>query len=124
MKHDHERGFTLVEVLVTLAILSLALTGFYGAVAAALQTQWVSEDRSRTLHQAHALLQRVGADLPVRPADGTLADGKRWRITVSPLAARSAGSARIGIFWVSVIISDRLGRESMRLETARWSASL
>ena len=80
------RGFTLVELMVTLAVSSLALAGIYGAYKAQLEshvTQNIVVDTQQNLRNAFYILQRslrmAGFDptLHLRSAEGS--DGRRRR---------------------------------------------
>lgn len=86
-KRRARAGFTIVEVLVALAVTATSL-GAIGAVAA------TSARASRTLDQRVALLQTARAveagipkrrDLAIGQTDGEIA-GHRWRMEVRPLA--------------------------------------
>lgn len=82
-----QAGFTLVEVLVALAVLAIGLGSVFQALSGSLG--WL--DRSRgdqaALALAEALLARVGHDLPLqgREVGGRTPDGLTWRVVTSPL---------------------------------------
>lgn len=58
------RGFTLLEVLIALAILSLALGALYQGYALSLRQEAVAEREEAATALAQSLLARVGADMP------------------------------------------------------------
>ncbi len=80
------RGFTLVELMVTLAVSSLALAGIYGAYRAQLEshvTQNVVVDTQQNLRNAFYILQRslrmAGFDPTLHLRSAEAADGKLRR---------------------------------------------
>lgn len=90
-KNCSERGFTLIEALVALAIVASVLGAIGSVIATTVQG-------TRAIDQKLALsgaVETVLATLPPRNAlkpgrqNGTLA-GHRWRIDVAPINAASA----------------------------------
>src|SRR5262249_43682921 len=83
-----EAGFTLVEVLVALAVLAVALTAIGSLVATTVRGAHAIDNRMRLVGTAPA----VGTTLPDRTAlaignlSGALAD-HRWRVDVLPFIA-------------------------------------
>lgn len=81
-----EEGFTLVEVLVALAVLAAGLT----AILSTLSSGIFHQTRARTLAEAtlgaETILARLGADLPLNTGitEGALGDGLRWRMEIAP----------------------------------------
>lgn len=80
---NDERGFTLVELLVSLAILAIALAALFGAISDSLDR--VRRDRSdgAATALAQSLLDRAGIELPLRSGEGE-AGAYRWTLTVRP----------------------------------------
>jgi general secretion pathway protein I len=80
------RGFTLIEVLVALAILAL-VTGFaFRAFSGALSWVERGEHEQAALLLAQTLLDRVGRDLPLQDGErsGRTPDGMIWQVRLSP----------------------------------------
>ncbi len=81
-------GFTLVELLVSLAILAVALSVLFGAVSSALDPRWTvpRKDRNDALASSlvQSLLERAGGDRPLRADAGVYSNGMRWRLVVTP----------------------------------------
>jgi prepilin-type N-terminal cleavage/methylation domain-containing protein len=80
-----DAGFTVVEVLVGLAILSLALTVLLGAIADALQTSVRARKMAEAGLLAQSLLARVGADLPLQVGrtSGQFGNGSSWQLDIA-----------------------------------------
>jgi general secretion pathway protein J len=57
------RGFTLIEVVVAVALLSLVMSSVYGIFSTISSTQKRLEDESEGYHQARVIFDRVGREL-------------------------------------------------------------
>lgn len=81
-----ESGFTLLEVLVAVAILAVALTALFQAFAGGLGGARHAEAATRAGLIARSLLDRVGADLPLVQGvrQGDASDGYTWSLGISP----------------------------------------
>jgi general secretion pathway protein I len=108
-------GFTLIEILVALAIAGLALVGLFqagsGGVLAVDAAGQVNEATQRA--QSHlAALGRIAAITPGE-TEGDDGDGYRWRVRARQLAAWQVGPAAapvtITLFEVEIAISWRAG---------------
>jgi general secretion pathway protein I len=86
MTRGGERGFTLLEVLVALAILVFALTALYQALGGGLQANATAEREWRAAEAAETLLTEVGRSVPLRDGEtkGELADGHQWILKITP----------------------------------------
>ncbi len=112
------RGFTLLEIVVALAIAGLALVGLLragsGGVLAVDAAGHVNEATQRA--QSHlAAFGRIAAITPGE-SDGDDGDGYRWRVRARPLAAwqigqvgSAAAAATITLFEVEIAISWKAG---------------
>lgn len=94
------RGFSLLEVLVALAVLALAMTALVGA--ASREARGLADARERTLAQwvaANALTQaRLDRALPafgLRQGEETLG-GRRWRWQLA-ISATETGIRRLEV---------------------------
>jgi prepilin-type N-terminal cleavage/methylation domain-containing protein len=89
MIKSDERGFTLVEALVALAIIVLALAALYQALGGGLQAGVAAEQQWRAVEAAERLLTELGRSTPLRDGvtKGELGDGRRWTLRVEPFAA-------------------------------------
>ena len=97
------RGFTLIEVVVAVALLAFALTLLLGAMTRATTQVRNAEDAGRAALHAQSLLHQVGVGESLVPAtsQGTLEDGRyRWALQVAewqdpdPLLAAHAATLR------------------------------
>ncbi len=80
-----QRGFTLVETLVSLAIATLAVSGFYQALSLGLFMERRADAQAVQVLVATQVMDRVGVDVPVRAGlqeTGT-AQGLDWSLVVS-----------------------------------------
>lgn len=103
-----EHGFTLLEVLVALAVLGLALVTICGAISdSLLRTERVAQDEQATA-LANALLARIGYDLPLRIG---LTDGEdgglTWRMTVNPVKEKAS---EINVDEVTLTVQNKAGK--------------
>lgn len=127
------RGFTLLEVLVALAIAGLALTALFAAGSSGLFATDAAARAEEALERAQSHLAAVGRDtaLVAENLSGDDGAGYRWHILVRPLESRtiSPGNGVFGpavtatLYEVDVAISWRQGRRARRvaLRTLRLS---
>lgn len=136
-----ERGFTLIEVLVALAIVGLVLGAVYRLYGTGVLAVGRGADQLQLALTAEALMERTRADLDPRGAgvDGRLADGTRFRVTAQPTPPRPPPRAEPGapdgaqeetaepaqdqprdrLWLVRVEVADPAGRV-FALTTYRW----
>ena len=100
MSARHQRGYTLIEVLVAFTVLALALTFLLGTLSGSTrQVRWSADAGRASLH-AQSLLADIGVGEALVPGrdDGELEDGRyRWRLDVEPWTdpAPRSGPVRI-----------------------------
>lgn len=86
MNATHQRGYTLIEVIVAFAILALGLTLLLGTLSgAAQQVRWADEAGRAALH-AQSLLDQTGVGEALQRGhhDGDFEDGRyRWSLEVA-----------------------------------------
>jgi general secretion pathway protein I len=80
-----ERGFTLIEVLIALAILGVSLAVVLTTVSDSLSRTRRGEQELLATSLARSLIDRVGADLALKSSDtsGDADDGFSWRLSVT-----------------------------------------
>ncbi len=85
-----ERGFTLLEVVVAVAIASLALVGLFDAASGGLFSVDTAAHAEEALQRAQSHLAAIGRDAALVTGDwsGNDGGGYRWRILVQPVAQR------------------------------------
>jgi prepilin-type N-terminal cleavage/methylation domain-containing protein len=124
MIDDREAGFTLIEVLVALAILAIAAAFGFRAISGGLY--WLDRDgaEEHAVRVAEAELARVGQDLPLRDGsiDGRTAQGYSWQIAIAPYGL-PAGGVRGHHVAVSVVWNEGRQARRVRLETLRLGFS-
>lgn len=116
------RGFTLLEMLVALAIAALAITGWL-TLQGDFSARWLNGETQR---QAAALgadiADRLGRDLPFSNQEGRAAEfgGLGWRLRVAPLGADiPVGSTAWRLHTYSIAIGHDLSRPVLTLEGRR-----
>jgi general secretion pathway protein I len=111
-----DAGFTLVEVLVAFAIVTIVLAALYQAIAGAYRGYARAQVREQTLALARAHLEAVGIEGPLQPGEstGTYATGVVWRLAVEPV---ETASYRGRAFRILLEALDHEGHPSLRLET-------
>jgi prepilin-type N-terminal cleavage/methylation domain-containing protein len=123
----HEDGFTLVELLVSLAILAVALGVLFGAISSALDRTRKDRDDALAGALVQSLLARAGTDRAIHPGEdgGTYSNGMQWQLTVAPYGNgddtkawnMTAYSVRATVSW-----SDNGNARSKSLTTLRLLA--
>ena len=86
-RHNTQRGYTLIEVVVAFALLAFGLTLLLGSLTNATKQVRTSTDYGRAALHAQTLLDQagVGEALVVGQRDGELENGRfRWEMSVSP----------------------------------------
>ena len=81
-----KNGFTLIEVLVALAILSLSIGALLKVASTGVARIQESETEQQASALAQSLLARAGNDIPLTDGDaaGVEGDGLKWSIHVAP----------------------------------------
>jgi general secretion pathway protein I len=121
-------GFTLLEVVVALAIAAVALVGLFRAGSGGLFAVDTAARAQEGIQRAQSHLAAVGRDAALVQGEFTDDDGGgyRWRLRVRPVASRAlapdGNSARPATLYdVEVAISwpGRSGDRSVVLKTLR-----
>jgi general secretion pathway protein I len=125
MNHrGHEAGFTLVEVIVALAMLSIGLTILLGLFSSSLWQSANAEKMAEAGSLAQSLMAEVGADLPIKSEEraGQYPSGYRWHLKMEPYGdAREREEWPVGVYMVSAEVEWGEGtqRRSYALTTLR-----
>lgn len=118
-----EQGFTLIEVLVALTILSISMAVLLGVFSDSLSRMRANETRTIAASLAKSLLAEAGVSRPLDIGDetGTFANGYRWRVHVEPYGSDADRNAwPVTVLLVTVAVWDE-GEppKSMELATLR-----
>lgn len=113
------RGFSLLELVVALAIMSLALGALYRAVGGGVRTVGDLSLYSRALAVGESVLQMRDAV----PADGWREsgdwEGMRWSVASSPFEAASGNQPAVHRVQVDVVWSDGQRNRNLSLVSLR-----
>jgi general secretion pathway protein I len=121
-------GFTLLEVVVALAIAAVALVGLFRAGSGGLFAVDTAARAQEGIQRAQSHLAAVGRDAALIQGEFTDDDGGgyRWRLRVRPVASRalapdgnSARSATLYDVEVAISWPGRSGDRSVVLKTLR-----
>ncbi len=125
----HDDGFTLLEVVVALAIAGLALVGLFRAGSGGLFAVDTAARTEEAVQRAQSHLAAVGRDAALVEGEFTGDDGGgyRWALRIGRLASRQsltqngASSLTATLFNVEVAVSwpGREGDRSVVLRTLR-----
>jgi general secretion pathway protein I len=120
---SRERGFTLVEVLVSLAILALALGLLLDMFATSSKRSRQAEQLAEAGFAAQSLLARVGNDLPLRSGrlSGGNGDSQQWEVRIDALPDTHRGGWPVTAYRITARISwmDGARERSVALTTLR-----
>jgi general secretion pathway protein I len=121
------RGFTLLEVVVALAIAGLALVGLFRAGSGGVLAVDAAGRTDEAIQRAQSQLAAFGRSYAITPGDseGDDGGGYRWRVHAQPVAAWQVGSGAtavtVTLFEVEIAISWQAGgaRRSVVLTSLR-----
>ncbi len=107
MRRTNEHGFTLVEVLVAFAILSVTLTLIFRAFSLGTHGAQVSQQQLALVALAEAKLAGVGIESRLTPGNlaGNTASGMQWRIEATRLDAYDEFAKMSGFDVLSVSVT-------------------
>jgi general secretion pathway protein I len=128
-----EAGFTLLEVVVAVAIAGLALVGMFQAGSGGLFAVDTAARAEEAVQRAQSHLAAVGRDAALVQGDASGDDGGgyRWRLQVQPAAQRQGVAAdgvtpqNATLFSVQVSISwqSRGHERAVTLQTLRLGSA-
>lgn len=86
MRATHTRGFTLIEVVVALAVLAVAVGLCLQIATSALRQTRQAAEHTQAALLAQSLLDAAGTGERIRPgrSSGRLDEGYRWELEVAP----------------------------------------
>jgi prepilin-type N-terminal cleavage/methylation domain-containing protein len=109
---DLTAGFTLVEVLVAFAILSMVLIGLFSGISTALRGDYQAAFTRSALLLATADLETEGLVVPLAPGvtTGRFENGMEWRRTVRPyISASGSANGPASAYWVEMVVRPPSG---------------
>lgn len=118
----HERGFTLLEILVSLAILSVSLATLLGIFSTSLDRARQSEDEMAARMLAQSLIAQADAvgDPQMGARSGTIGSDFAWRLDLRPYGKTTSPSATpLANVTASVSWNGSGGRRSLTLSSLR-----
>ncbi|MEQ1694529.1 MAG: prepilin-type N-terminal cleavage/methylation domain-containing protein [Hyphomicrobiaceae bacterium] len=118
-----DEGFTVIEVLVAFAILSLALVGLYDTLAVAYRSANATRLVEEALAVGQSQIERIGNDVPLANGSlkGALSDGSPWEITVRETPGEAATGRAYARYAVVYEATNRDGARLLQLRTMRIS---
>lgn len=121
-----QRGFSLLEVLVAFAILSVSLGALLQVFATGLRNAGMADDYTRATLYAESILAAIGREAPLSAGarEGSINDQFSWRGTVSeytdglPDPERTqirAYRVSVEVFWPGLAQTRSVTLETLRL---------
>lgn len=85
-ERNKEAGFTLVEVVVALAILALSLAVLLSVISNGIQRADNAKKLAQAGSLAQSLLAKLGSETPIQQGQtsGEFPEGFRWRVRTEP----------------------------------------
>lgn len=129
IRHCRQHGFSLLEVLVAFAILSVSLGVLLQVFATGLRNAGLADDYTRAAWYAESILAAIGREAPLTEGErsGPVNDQFSWRSTVSaytegmpdPAKARvRAYRVTVEVYWPGLAQNRSVILETLRLAPA------
>jgi general secretion pathway protein I len=127
---NDQSGFTLVEVLVALAILSIGLAALFQGVGGGWRAASVADHERIATEGAQSLLDEIGRSRPLLDgvSEGAFAGDEHWRLTIVPLDADenqvanrilSAHLVTLHVTWLAGTVEQELNFRTLRLKAVK-----
>ncbi|MFO1028408.1 MAG: type II secretion system protein [Acetobacteraceae bacterium] len=118
-----QRGFTLLELMVALAIVAILSATAFQAMSGALDRLGRGHTEAEALALAQSTLNRVGADIPLGNDEvrGRTEDGFTWLVQTAPYEGPAPTTGLLTGYVVRVTIAwmDRRNLRQVQLSTVR-----
>ena len=114
-----QSGFTLLETLVAMMILSIALVIIFQQFSGALNAGHVSESYSRAVWHAREKMDELLLQETLSPEsrEGEFGDGYRWRYRIEPVEADGPLNSEVpASFTITVWVAWQQGRRTKQLD--------
>jgi type II secretion system protein I len=114
INHQSSKGFTLLEVLVALAIVGLAVTAILELFSSNLRAVSVSEDHVKASLRAEARMREIldSDDLAEKTWTETTVDGYRVDVAVSKVQTERTQTIGMVLFQVDLSLSWKRGMKN------------
>ena len=124
---ERRGGFTLIEVLVAFAILTLSLTALFQIFSAGIRNVTTAEDYTTAVLLAESKLDSVGRKAPLSEGEemGQWQNGFRWRLTIRRYEGTPIPDGlpvRPFVIAVTVSWGEHDEKRTISLETLRLAA--
>lgn len=125
-----EDGFTLIETLVAIVVLSLALVALFEGLALGWRGTRAAQMEMAALQLAKSRLVAAGVETPLRDGhwSGTTSDGLTWAVTAArySLSGQNVNSSVPPAYRVTVEVAWRAGQwgrsRTLQLSTLKLGA--
>jgi general secretion pathway protein I len=120
----HDAGFTLVEVIVALAILSAGLSVLLGMISGGVLRTASAERMMEAGSLTQSLMAEVGTEYPVRTEErgGEFANGYRWHLKMQPYgSSNNTEGGPVGLYEILTEVRWEEGTQTraVQLKTLR-----
>jgi prepilin-type N-terminal cleavage/methylation domain-containing protein len=117
----NQSGFTLVEVLVAFAILSIVLISLLEGISIASRGNFRAEFDRAALRLAKAQLEAIGVTVPLVAgvATGRFDNGLEWALSVRPYTPGSVSNA-LPAYWVEIVVRRPFDADGSSLTRALY----
>jgi general secretion pathway protein I len=119
-----DAGFTLIEVLVAFAIVSLCLASLYSALAAHSSQIAVTDMHRQTLAFARTHLDSFSETVPAEggATTGRYPNGMRWQLSARSISDAGATGSAVRPYFVALEVFDRSGHSVLVLNSIKMLA--
>jgi general secretion pathway protein I len=118
---NNERGFTLMEILVAMMVLTISMTVIMQLFSGGLRSARLSEDYQTALFHARAKLENIllMGELSEGTREGEIPGGYRWQTKVTIISPDENKDTSLTPFHIDLNVSWQAGRggKSFRLST-------
>lgn len=118
---SRDTGFALLEVIVAMAIASIALATIYRTIGDGLRAASRVKTMQTAVVAARTHLDALGGEGVLRAGTtaGRYDNDIRWRLTIADLSGQRAEANSPRPYWIALVAMDRSGAPLFNLETAR-----
>lgn len=126
-QRDEAAGFTIIEVIAALAILSLALAVLFSTMSDGFYHQGRARILAEATSLAQSVLARAGTEFPLQPGEkkGKEDNGLRWTLSIAPYGSpmdRKNWPVEAYEIVAEVFENERSGEPVLALTTLRLGA--